>query len=394
MDFERSKMTELSELRKKLDEIDSDIVKLYEKRMSVVNDVAEYKSRSGKAIYDKSREEEKIASLESLTDGDFNKTAVKELFTQLMVISRRYQIAHNFGDRNNGGDTTGNGPWNFNTIEGLSRNKDIRVAFFGPRGSYTQAALEECFGNGVEEIEKLDFESVTKAVEDGYADYGVLPIENTTTGGINDSYDILPSSRNYIVAEHVLKIKQTLSGLKGAALDDITEVYSHEQAIMQCRAFLKEHGNMKPVAGGSTAFCAKKIRDDCNAAHAVICGEACAKEYGLEILADGINYEQTNSTRFIIFTRERIRLKNAGIISVCFCLPHKSGSLYNLLSNIIYNGLNMTRIESRPILGKNFEYKFFVDFEGNLNDPAVINTLNGIAAESTELKLLGNYCSL
>ena len=197
-----------------------------------------------------------------------------------------------------------------------------------------------------------------------------------------------------IVGEHVLRIRQALVGLEDAELSDIKTVYSHEQAVLQSRQFLSEHPDIKAVPGGSTSAAAKKVKDEGDKTQAAICSELCAQEYGLKVLSPAINYESKNSTRFVIFASRKIRLKDADKISICFRLPHKSGSLYTLLSNIIYNGLNMTHIESRPIPGRNFEYQFFVDFEGNINEPAVINTLNGIDAEASELTILGNYKTL
>ncbi|HAP33821.1 MAG TPA: chorismate mutase [Lachnospiraceae bacterium] len=390
-------MQDLLELREGIDKVDKQIVALFEERMKLVAGVAEYKKHSGRAVLDVQREQQKLEKVGSMASNEFNRHAIQEVFTQLMTVSRRYQVATNSSEGHAEDAASINIARKLSgllDIEALPRTPDIRVAFYGERGSHTMVAMRECFGDKVIELSYPDFMSVTNAVTNGYADFGILPIENTTTGSINDCYDLLSDGRNMIVGEHVLRIRQALVGLEDAELSDIKTVYSHEQAVLQSRQFLSEHPDIKAVPGGSTSAAAKKVKDEGDKTQAAICSELCAQEYGLKVLSPAINYESKNSTRFVIFASRKIRLKDADKLSICFRLPHKSGSLYTLLSNIIYNGLNMTHIESRPIPGRNFEYQFFVDFEGNINEPAVINTLNGIDAEASELTILGNYKTL
>lgn len=160
---------------------------------------------------------------------------------------------------------------------------------------------------------------------------------------------------------------------------------------MQTSRFLDDHSDWQQISVANTAIAAKKILEDQDKTQAAVCSAYAAQVYGLEILEDKINDEMNNSTRFIIVTNQKIFLKGASKISICFELPHESGSLYHLLSHFIYNDLNMTRIESRPVEGRSWEYRFFIDFEGNLEEPAVKNAIRGLREESRSLKILGNY---
>lgn len=235
------------------------------------------------------------------------------------------------------------------------------------------------------------FREAMEAVSDGVADYAVIPIDNSSAGMVNDTYDLLQEFNNYIVGETYVKIRHCLLAKPGATLKDIKCVYSHPQGLAQCAAFLDRHKDWHQKAYLNTAMSAKKVAEDNDIHQAAIGSANCAGEYGLQILEDGINSSACNTTRFVIVSRKREFIKNADKVSVCFEVPHKSGSLYNALSHIMFNNLNMTKIESRPIPEHNWEFRFFVDFEGNLADPGVRNALRGISEESNYLRLLGNY---
>jgi chorismate mutase/prephenate dehydratase len=230
-----------------------------------------------------------------------------------------------------------------------------------------------------------------EAIEEGMADYAVLPIENSSAGIVSQNYDLLFEFENYIVDEVVLQIKHALLGVPGANLQDIEVIYSHPQALMQSEKFLQDHRNIRAISVENTAVAAKKVADEGDIHQAAIASSLNAKLYGLDILEPVVNYNDVNSTRFIIVTNQKVFRKDAGKISICFELPHTSGSLYRMLAHFIYNDLNMDKIESRPIPGRNWEYRFFIDFEGNLNDSAVKNALRGIRNEAMNLKILGNY---
>lgn len=375
-------MIDLQQSRDEIDKVDKQIVELFEHRMQLAKDVAEYKVKTGKKILDKQREQEKLEKLMNLASNDFNKTGIQELFIQIMSMSRKFQYSLI-------GATEYKIP--FQQIDKLDLHEGTKVACFGVKGSYTEQAMEEYFGTEITGFNVATFRGIMEAIKNGSADYGVLPIENTSTGGITDIYDLLVEYDNYIIGEHVVKIEHALLGLHDSKLENIQKVFSHPQALMQSSKFISQHKNMVGIECTSTSDSAKKVLEEKEITQAAIASKRAGELYGLKILAEGINHENLNSTRFIIISRKKEYIKHANKISICFELPHESGSLYNMLSHFIYNNLNMTKIESRPLEGRRFEYRFFIDFEGNLNDPGVKNALTGIGEEAIALKVLGNY---
>lgn len=377
-------MIDLKESRKNIDEIDRQIVALFEQRMRETNEVAKYKLETGKAVYDKMREDEKLEILGGLSSNAFNRRAVIELFSQIMSISRKYQYGF-----------LPSSDWlsDFQKVERLPVTKTTKVCYFGMPGSNTQQAMEDFFGEDICGISCPTFQSVMEAVEWGDADYGVLPIENSSTGGITANYDLLLNYSNSIIGQYVNRIDHCLLGLPGARTEDIKKVYSHPQGLLQCRVFLKEHPEMNPVECADTATSAKKVAADGDISQAAIAAERAAKEYGLQVIEDGIQQEKNNSTRFIMIGRNPVYLDDSDKLALCIELPHECGSLYRILSHFRFNDLNMTQIESRPIKGKTWEYRFFVDIEGNLEDPAVQNALRGIREEAKSIRILGNFKS-
>ena len=373
---------DLLELRDKLDVIDAQIVELYEKRMEICKQVAEYKIEVGKKVFDKQREMEKLAKVKSLTHNEFNSHGIEELFEQIMSMSRKlqYQLLTEHGSL---------GKLPFIGVDELETKK-ARVVFQGAEGAYSQAAMMQYFGDGINSFHVDTFREAMTAIDEGSADFAVLPIENSTAGIVNEIYDLLQEYENYIVGEQIIRIEHCLLGVSGAQLSDIRTVYSHPQSLMQSARFLENH-DWQQISMQNNAFAAKKVADEKDKTQAAIAGEYAGKIYGLEILQKGVNHSGTNSTRFIIVTNQKIFRKNAKKVSICFEVPHESGSLYHMLSHFIYNNLNMTKIESRPIEGRNWEYRFFIDFEGNLADSAVKNALRGLRDEARNMKILGNY---
>ena len=246
-------MIDLQVSRKQIDEIDSQIVKLFEERMKVANEVAKYKMETGKAVFDKEREEQKLDSLSKISHGKFNERAVRELFSQIMSISRKYQ----YGVLPHTDDIT-----DFEKTEKAFDKEQAKVYYFGVPGTHTQQAMEDVFGEAVQGISCQSFQGVMEAVENGQADYGVLPIENSSTGGISTNYDLLLNYKNAIVGEYVMKIDQCLLALPGTKLEDIQTVFSHPQGLLQSRKFMKEHPLFEGVEYGSTAAAAKKVAQD------------------------------------------------------------------------------------------------------------------------------------
>lgn len=268
--------------------------------------------------------------------------------------------------------------------------ENVRVVYQGAEGSYSQAAMIQYFGKQVNNFHVDSFRDAMMAIEEGSADYAVLPIENSTAGIVSEIYDLLAEFENYIVGEQIIKIQHCLMALPGTELSDIRRVYSHPQSLMQSARFLDQY-DWKQISMENNAFAAQKISGDGDRNQAAIAGEYAAELYGLEILKKGVNQSSTNSTRFIIVTNQKIFRKDARKVSICFEVAHESGSLYHMLSHFIYNNLNMNRIESRPIEGRNWEYRFFIDFDGNLSDSSVKNALRGLREEARNLRVLGNY---
>ena len=376
-------MATLLELRDQLDVIDKQIVELYEKRMEICEQVGYTKVESGKKVFDKQRELEKLAAVSANCSSEFNKKGIRELFEHLMSMSRKlqYQLLTKHG-------ALGRLP--FIGMDKLDV-EGARIVFQGKEGAYSQAAMERYFGKDINSYHVDTFRDAMEAIEEGSADFAVLPIENSSAGIVNEVYDLLMEFENYIVGDIELPIDHTLAGLPGTTLQDIREVYSHPQALMQSAKFLDEHREWQQISVSNTAVAAKKILEEKDKSKVAICSAYAAEYYGLEVLKEKVNYNSKNTTRFIIVTNQKIFLKDAKRISICFEVAHESGSLYHLLSHFIYNNLNMTKIESRPVEGRNWEYCFFVDFEGNMADAAVKSCIRGIREESRSLKILGNY---
>ena len=376
-------MTDLLALRDEIDKIDRQMVELFEKRMEICGQVAEYKISTGKKVLDRERELSKLQVLGELAHSDFNRHGVTELFQQVMAMSRKlqYQLLEENGVK---------GRLDFTCVNEIEK-EDVRVVYQGLEGAYAHQAALEYFGKEVNCFHVERWRDAMEAIREGSADYAVLPLENSTAGIVSDNYDLLNEYSNYIVGEKVVYIDHVLMGLPDAQLSDVEVVYSHPQALMQCAKYLDEHREWTQMSVNNTAVAVRDVKASNDPKKAAIGSRQAAEYYGMKILQEGICHGKANSTRFIIVTNQKIFEKKANKISICFEVPHTSGSLYNILSHFIYNDLNMNKIESRPIPQKQWEYHFFVDFEGNLNDSAVKNALRGIREETTNFKILGNY---
>ncbi len=375
-------MTDLGILRQQLDEIDKEIVELYQRRMNICEDVARYKIANGKMVLDKEREKQKINTLTALAENEFNEKGIQELFEQIMSMSRKLQYRMLAENKENL-------RLPFEPIDKIAK-KDVRVVFQGDVGAYSHIAMERFFGAKIENFHVDTFRQAMCALEEGSADYAILPIENSTAGVVSEIYDLLVEFENYIVGEQIIKIEHCLLGIPGAKIEDIKTVYSHPQSLMQSASFLNRYP-WQQISLLNNAFAAKKVKEDKDKTQAAVASEMAAQIYGLEVLEKGINQVDNNCTRFIIVANRKVFYEQAKKISLCFEIPHESGSLYHILSHFIYNNLNMTKIESRPIPQRNFEYRFFIDFDGNLKDSAVRNALRGLREETMNLKILGNY---
>ena len=376
-------MKELQEIRKDIDVIDKKIVELYKERMKLTSEVASYKIATGKQVLDRERELSKLKVLETMADTDFTRHGVRELFEQIMSTSRKkqYQLLTACGKIDDLG---------FDEIPALETT-GIRVVYQGVEGAYTHQALASYFGEETDCFNVDTLRDAMEAIKSGKADYAVLPFENSSAGIVSENYDLLKEYGYYIVGEQKIKINHCVLGLPGVNFGDIKRIYSHPQALAQCSKYLEAHREWEIIPEKNTAMAAKKVEEDGDPTQAAIASSMTAGLYGLDMLAEGVQNNSMNETRFIIVSGKNEYVSGAGKISICVQLKHESGALYHALGHFIYNGLNMTSIESRPIQGRNWEYQFFIDFDGNLKDAAVQNALRGLKEETLDLKIFGNY---
>ena len=374
---------DLMDIRKQLDEIDKEMVGLFEKRMALCKEVAKTKLQTGKKVLDRERELQKLSAVEELAHSEFNKKGVQELFKQIMATSRKLQYQAMI-DRDMGLDMP------FRIVEHIPKETK-KVVYQGVPGAYSYVASKKYFGENVECQPVKTFGQVMGAVVNKECSYGVLPIENTTAGIVNDVYDLLVKYNPTIVDIIDIKISHALLGLPEAELSNIHTVYSHPQGLMQCSDFLEQYPNWRQIAQANTAGSAKKVVEEQDKSQAAIASKEAAEIYGLKVLKENIVHNQKNATRFIIVSNEPVCKKDADKVFLYLELPHESGSLYGILSHFIFNDLNLTKIESRPIVGKSWEYRFFIEFEGNLHDAAVKNALHAVCEEARKVQILGNY---
>ena len=373
---------DLTEIRKDIDSVDAELVKLFEKRLSLTDKVAAYKFNTGKAVLDRSRENQKLSAINSQVVNKEFEHPVAELFTQIMSNSRKRQYALL---EDNGCSLCKP----YKIVDRIPRDNK-KIVFQGVPGAYSHIAAKQFFNDSCEFYNVSSWREAMEEVKNNKADYAVLPMDNSTTGLIADVYDLLKEYDNYIVGEEYVKVDHCLIGIKGCSLSDIKTVYSHAQGLMQCDNYLSEHKEWESVSLANTAMAAKKVLEDNDKSQVAIASRLAAEIYGLDVIAENIVNYAFNTTRFVIVSKERVFSKNAGKMSILFETTNETGTLYNLLSHFIYNGLNMGKIESRPIEGKQWEFSFYVDFEGNITDKNVMYALHGIEEEAKYIKILGN----
>ena len=295
-------MIDLRVLRDEIDKIDRQMVELFEKRMEICSQVAEYKITTGKKVFDKEREDSKLNTLRGLAHSDFNKHGVTELFQQIMAMSRKlqYQLLEENGVK---------GRLDFSCVEGLDK-ENVRVVYQGLEGAYAHQAALEYFGNNVNCFHVERWRDAMEAIKEGSADYAVLPLENSTAGIVSDNYDLLNEYSNYIVGEKIIYIDHVLMGQPDAELSDIESIYSHPQALMQCSRYLEEHRDWKQMSVNNTAVAVKYVKESGDKTKAAIGSRQAAEYYGMKLLQDGMCHGKANSTRFIIVTQHICKWKS------------------------------------------------------------------------------------
>jgi len=370
-------MKDLKTCRVEIDEIDQQMITLFENRMNIAKDVVTYKVANHLEIFQPDRELQVIEkNLKRIKKAEL-KPYARFFIQDLMNISKSYQAS--FLPSNN-----------IFKLE-KPRYDDIIVGFQGVTGSFSNQALDLYFSKTTERKNYEYFEDVFKALERDEIDYGVVPLENSSTGAINDNYDLIRDYGFYIVGEQSLSISQHLLGIKGSHTDEITTVYSHPQGLLQTSEFLSQHPYIQPKEYANTAMAAKYVADTQDPHLAAIASTQAAELYGLEILEENIQNVENNATRFIIFSKKLEKNENASVVSVVFTINHEAGSLYQVMKNINDHQINMLRIESRPLLETPWEYYFYVDFEGNLEDQNIVLALEDMKSHTNTLRILGNY---
>ena len=376
---------ELKELRDEIDGIDRQLVELFKKRMNVSAAVAEYKRQNGMAVLDASRERALLSRISELSGEEFEEYS-RILYSTILDVSRSYQHSKLNTDsplRNEITDALESTPKVF--------PKRATVACQGVEGAYSQIAAERLF-----EAPDIAFfkswDKVFSAIETGVCRYGVIPIENSTAGSVNQVYDLMISRRFKIVRTVRIKIDHNLLAPAGVELKDIKEVISHEQAISQCSSFLSALGNdVKITRVENTAKAAEMVARSGRRDIASISSRSCAAQYGLSVLRSAIQDNGNNHTRFICITNKTEIYPGADRTSLMVVTPHKPGALYRMLSKFNALGINLLKLESRPIPDRDFEFMFYFDLEASVYSDKLVALLAELERECEEFSYLGTY---
>lgn len=372
---------DLLDLRKEIDKIDEELIPLLLKRMGISQQVAEYKVQRGIPVLNEQREQE---ILQNVADkcGEQGE-AIKTIFSATMDASRALQ--HKI---------IGGGKELRETVNKAITDEKLTadggsVACQGVDGAYSGVTALKLFPDAKINFYK-QFEDVFEAVNRGEARFGVIPVENSTAGSVHESYDLIMKYRFYVVGAYDLKVEHCLCAREGTRYEDITDIYSHPQALSQCNNFIK-HFDFTGINYTNTAAAAKFVASSDKRNIGVICSELAAKKYGLKILKRGVQNNNNNRTRFIVISKKLIIGENANKISLIFSTADKTGCLYRVLGRFSIAGLNLTKLESRPIENENFNYHFYVDVSGNVKDESTLDLMCALSDELPEFEFLGNF---
>jgi chorismate mutase/prephenate dehydratase len=375
-------MKDLGEIRTEIDKIDTELIALFKKRMDCAKAVGIYKKENNIPVLNQNRENEILDNVEE-KGGEYGSHA-RLLFSNIMELSRALQ--HNI---------VGSGKKLRADILNASskmQTENVKVGYQGIKGANGHEATLKLFPNG-DAVNYKTFADVFDAVDREEVTYGVLPVENSTAGSVSAVYDLILKHRFYIVKALDLPIDYCLAGLKQSEFSDIEKVWSHPQSLSQCANYIAKN-NFDSTPFENTAVAAREVASEKRLNVAAICSYKAAEEYGLKILDNHLQDDKGNTTRFIVISKTLCIPENANKISLCFSLPHVTGSLYGLLCRFNSLGLNLTKIESRPRKGKDFEYLFYLDFSGSVYSDNVIDLISQLSEEMPEFSFLGNYCEL
>ena len=375
---------DLKELRAQIDDIDDELVKLFCKRMDIAAQVADYKKENGLPIFVPAREREKLQDV-SQKAGPEMAAYTRTLYSMLFELSRSYQKKRNGGN-----------PELYEKISQAIREtpalfpQEAMVACQGVEGAYSQLACEKIFKNPMIRYFET-FDQVFNAIDQGLCKYGVLPIENSTAGSVTKVYDLMLQHDFYIVRSFRLKIDHNLLAAPGTKLEDIREIYSHEQAISQCGGFLHSLKNVHVVAVANTAVAAQMVASSGRRDVAAISSRSCMELYGLQNLASSIQDKGNNRTRFICISKNMEIYPGADKTSIMMVLNHKPGALYKVLARIYALGINVTKLESRPIPERDFEFMFYFDLETSIYSQEFQELMGELEDFCEEFKYLGSF---
>ena len=376
--------SKLEKIRGDIDELDSEIIRLFKKRMGYALDIAHIKKNADLPVMDNDRERKLIHKV-SLEAGDDFEVYARVLFSTLLDLSRSYQHKY-LGDGSNLCEQITAAIEDTNK---LFPDKAV-VACQGTEGAYSQMACDKFFV--APNIMYFNtFDGVFKAVQNGLCRYGVLPIENSTAGSVNKIYDLMQEYKVYIVRTVRVQIAHALLVKPGVKLSDIKEIYSHEQALAQCADFLDTCKGIKIVPCENTALAAKFVAESERKDIAAISSETCAAQYGLQIMAGSIQNSDANYSRFICISKELEVYPGANRTSLMVVIPHKPGSLYRVLVRFYALGISLVKLESRPLAGSNFEFMFYFDIESSVYSPALLQIIAELENQASRFGYLGSY---
>lgn len=375
---------DLAELRQEIDKIDDSLVSLFGARMDIAAKIAEVKKQTGAPIFVPAREREKLQEVAEKAGPEMaNYTRV--LYSMLFELSRSYQSKH-IGTLS---------PLYHRITQAIENTPKLfpqapMVACQGVEGAYSQIACEKIFKNPFIFYFKT-FEAVFDAIEQGMCPYGILPIENSTAGSVNKVYDLMIQHNFSIVRTFRLKVDHNLLVNPGTRLEDIKEIYSHEQAISQCGDFLQGLPGVNIIPVGNTALASEMVSKSGRKDVAALSSRACAELYGLECLASNVQDKGNNRTRFICISKNLEIYPGADKTSIMMILNHKPGALYKVLARLYTLGINVTKLESRPIPDREFEFMFYFDLETSIYSEEYIQLMCELNELCEEFKYLGSY---
>ncbi len=375
---------ELNELRNQIDQIDDELVKLFGQRMQVAAQIADYKKENNLPIFVPAREREKLLDVATKAGPEMD-NYTRVLYSMLFELSRSYQSKRNVKTS----------ALHEQISQAIANTPNLfpqapMVACQGVEGAYSQIACEKMFKSPFIMYFK-NFEGVFNAIDQGLCQYGILPIENSTAGSVKKVYDLMIQHNFSIVRTFRLKIDHNLLAKKGTRLENIREIYSHEQALNQCADFLAGLKNVKIIPVENTAVAAKMVADSDRTDVAALSSRSCAELYGLECLAASIQDKGNNRTRFICISKNREIYPGSDKTSIMMVLNHKPGALYKVLARLYVLGINVVKLESRPIPDRDFEFMFYFDLETSIYSEEFVQLMCELDELCEEFKYLGSY---